>query len=129
MQGLQGGTGGQESLAELGLVPQSLLMIKWDEEEMNCKGPSFAWIEPWLILILSASSFSAPLKDELRKKSEQLPPPAVKETSESGMPVTTAAPDEAREKKIPKYVYLISLWYFANYWFCRWLQKGLLKKK
>ncbi|WVQ89733.1 hypothetical protein IAS59_003496 [Cryptococcus gattii] len=94
VQGLQGGTGGQESLAELGLVPQSLLMIKWDEEEMN------------------SSSFSAPLKDELRKKSEQLPPPAVKETSESGMPVTTAAPDEAREKKIPK-----------------WLQKGLLKKK
>lgn len=46
MQGLQGGTGGQESLAELGLVPQSLLMIKWDEEEMNCKGPPFAWIEP-----------------------------------------------------------------------------------
>lgn len=39
VQGLQGGTGGQESLAELGLVPQSLLMVKWDEEEMNCKAP------------------------------------------------------------------------------------------
>ncbi|OWZ66025.1 hypothetical protein AYX15_02566 [Cryptococcus neoformans] len=94
VQGLQGGTGGQESLAELGLVPQSLLMVKWDEEEMN------------------SSSFSAPLKDELRKKSEPLPPPAVKETSESGAPVTAAAPDQPKEKKIPK-----------------WLQKGLLKKK
>ncbi|KIR28978.1 hypothetical protein I307_02379 [Cryptococcus deuterogattii 99/473] len=94
VQGLQGGTGGQESLAELGLVPQSLLMIKWDEEEMN------------------SSSFSAPLKDELRKKSEPLPLPAVKETSEIGTPVTATAPDEARKKKIPK-----------------WLQEGLLKKK
>lgn len=82
-----------------------------------------------MILILSASSFSAPLKDELRKKSEPLPLPAVKETSEIGTPVTATAPDEARKKKIPKYVYLISLWYFANYRFCRWLQEGLLKKK
>lgn len=64
-------------------------------------------------LILSASSFSAPLKDELRKKSEPLPPPTVKETSESVTPVTAAAPDQPKEKKIPKYVYLISLWHLC----------------
>lgn len=33
--GLQGGTGGKETLSDLGLVPQSVLMIKFGEEEMN----------------------------------------------------------------------------------------------
>jgi tether containing UBX domain for GLUT4 len=30
-----GGTGGTESLNELGLVPQSVLMVKWEDEGMN----------------------------------------------------------------------------------------------
>lgn len=34
-QGLMGGTGGKETLNELGLVPQSVLLVKWEEEEMN----------------------------------------------------------------------------------------------
>lgn len=33
--GLQGGTGGKESLSELGLVPQSVLHVKWDDAAMN----------------------------------------------------------------------------------------------
>ena len=33
--GLQGGTGGKETLSELGLVPQSVLLIKWEDETMN----------------------------------------------------------------------------------------------
>jgi tether containing UBX domain for GLUT4 len=30
-----GGTGGKESLNDLGLVPQSVLMVKWEDEAMN----------------------------------------------------------------------------------------------
>jgi len=30
-----GGTGGNESLAQLGLVPQSMLLIKWDDPALN----------------------------------------------------------------------------------------------
>ena len=30
-----GGTGGSESLNDLGLVPQSVLMVKWEDETMN----------------------------------------------------------------------------------------------
>ena len=30
-----GGTGGKESLNDLGLVPQSVLMVKWEDESMN----------------------------------------------------------------------------------------------
>lgn len=37
MAGLQGGTGGKETLAELGLVPQSVLMIRWNDDDMNGK--------------------------------------------------------------------------------------------
>jgi tether containing UBX domain for GLUT4 len=33
--GLMGGTGGKESLNDLGLVPQSVLMVKWEDESMN----------------------------------------------------------------------------------------------
>lgn len=35
VKGLQGGTGGKESLNELGLVPQSVLLVRWEDEEMN----------------------------------------------------------------------------------------------
>lgn len=35
MPGLISGTGGKETLGELGLVPQSVVMIKWEEEGMN----------------------------------------------------------------------------------------------
>lgn len=31
----QGGTGGNESLSQLGLVPQSVLLVKWDDVDMN----------------------------------------------------------------------------------------------
>jgi hypothetical protein len=30
-----GGTGGKETLNELGLVPQSVLLVRWEEDEMN----------------------------------------------------------------------------------------------
>ena len=33
--GLMGGTGGRETLGDLGLVPQSVLMVKWQDEDMN----------------------------------------------------------------------------------------------
>ncbi|WWD18975.1 hypothetical protein CI109_103432 [Kwoniella shandongensis] len=98
VQGLQGGMGGDETLYELGLVPQSVLMIKWDEEELN------------------ASGYPAPIRDELKQKSEPLPPTVPKEresassTSAGGPPATGGT--KPGEKKIPK-----------------WLQKGLMKKK
>lgn len=34
-QGLMGGTGGRETLNELGLVPQSVLLVRWEEDAMN----------------------------------------------------------------------------------------------
>lgn len=34
-----GGTGGKESLNDLGLVPQSVLMVKWEDESMNGEYP------------------------------------------------------------------------------------------
>ena len=37
--GLMGGKGGKESLNDLGLVPQSVLMVKWDDESMNGASP------------------------------------------------------------------------------------------
>ena len=41
--GLQNGTGGTESLNQLGLVPQSVLLVKWEDESMN--GNSFHLFE------------------------------------------------------------------------------------
>jgi tether containing UBX domain for GLUT4 len=35
-----GGTGGKESLNDLGLVPQSVLMVKWEDEAMNGESSS-----------------------------------------------------------------------------------------
>jgi tether containing UBX domain for GLUT4 len=34
-----GGSGGKESLNDLGLVPQSVLMVKWEDESMNGECP------------------------------------------------------------------------------------------
>lgn len=34
-QGLMGGTGGRETLNQLGLVPQSVLLVRWEDEAMN----------------------------------------------------------------------------------------------
>ncbi|KAL7423439.1 hypothetical protein Q5752_001019 [Cryptotrichosporon argae] len=92
-RGLQGGTGGAESLHELGLVPQSVLLVRWDDGGMN------------------ASTYPAPLKDDLKAKSVPLPPARLSEASipassgeSKGMGTGTA------EKKMPK-----------------WLAKGLMK--
>ncbi|GFZ49410.1 hypothetical protein JCM24511_07530 [Saitozyma sp. JCM 24511] len=98
-QGLMGGTGGKETLNELGLVPQSVLLVKWEEEEMNATG------------------YPAPLLPELIQRSEPLPAPAPKAEQQSASGSTpsgsgAATPAAAGEKKIPK-----------------WLQKGLMKKK
>ncbi|WVN90188.1 uncharacterized protein L203_105424 [Cryptococcus depauperatus CBS 7841] len=100
VQGLQGGTGGQETLGDLGLVPQSVLLVKWDDVEMN------------------SSSYAAPLKFELKQKSEPLPPSTIKDSSSPNSGSANTVSDAIGtgqvpgEKKIPK-----------------WLQKGLLKKK
>jgi tether containing UBX domain for GLUT4 len=32
---MSGGTGGKETLSELGLVPQSVLLVRWEDEAMN----------------------------------------------------------------------------------------------
>ncbi|RSH88618.1 hypothetical protein EHS25_002845 [Saitozyma podzolica] len=98
-QGLMGGTGGKETLNELGLVPQSVLLVKWEEEEMNATG------------------YPAPLLPELIQRSEPLPAPAPKTEQKSASGSTpsgsgAATPAAGGEKKIPK-----------------WLQKGLMKKK
>jgi tether containing UBX domain for GLUT4 len=39
-----GGTGGKESLNDLGLVPQSVLMVKWEDEAMNGESSSFSLV-------------------------------------------------------------------------------------
>ncbi|OCF37845.1 hypothetical protein I316_00069 [Kwoniella heveanensis BCC8398] len=99
VQGLQGGTGGKESLFDLGLVPQSVLMVKFDEDDMN------------------ASAYPAPIRDDLKAHSEPLPAIVPREAPKSQPSSTAGAGGQtsgagAGEKKIPK-----------------WLQKGLLKKK
>lgn len=53
VQGLQGGTGGNETLNELGLVPQSVLLVKWDEEDMNGRSPLWEMQEGALVTIYS----------------------------------------------------------------------------
>ncbi|GMK59157.1 hypothetical protein CspeluHIS016_0701720 [Cutaneotrichosporon spelunceum] len=117
--GIQGGSGGKESLSELGLVPQSVLLVRWEDAAMNCEcahassassattsTSSTSQLES-LAKLTSASEYPAPLKDELRAKAAPLPPPAVKEAPEPSKRLT----GKAGEVKMPK-----------------WLQKGLLKK-
>ncbi|WWC90819.1 uncharacterized protein L201_005756 [Kwoniella dendrophila CBS 6074] len=101
IRGLQGGTGSKtETLYELGLVPQSVLLIRWeDDDELN------------------ASSYPAPIKDHLKAHSQPLPPSVPRESSSSASgttqsPIGSGTGTKPGEKKIPK-----------------WLQKGLLKKK
>ncbi|WVR07427.1 hypothetical protein IAU60_004468 [Kwoniella sp. DSM 27419] len=89
LQGLQGGTGGNESLYELGLVPQSVLVVKWDEEALNATG------------------YPAPIREELKAHAEPLPAsvprdPAVIGTATSG--ATANAAGAPAEKKIPKWL-------------------------
>ncbi|KAI9637313.1 uncharacterized protein MKK02DRAFT_43236 [Dioszegia hungarica] len=99
MPGLMGGTGGKETLGELGLVPQSVVMIRWADDDMNVTG------------------YPAPLLPELRQKAEPLPTPGA-HLAEQKKPEAAAGTkpgekgDQPKEKKIPK-----------------WLQNGLLKKK
>lgn len=88
-QGLQSGTGGNETLGESGLVPQSVLMLRWEgEEEMN------------------GSEYPAPLKEELKEKKVPLPPPvphaAIGSGSGSGSGSGGGVPGQKQEKKIPK---------------------------
>ncbi|WRT68296.1 uncharacterized protein IL334_005272 [Kwoniella shivajii] len=90
LQGLQGGTGNKETLNELGLVPQSVLLIKWDDEDMN------------------ASTHSAPIKDHLKAQSQPLPPSMPKESQASTPQASESKPGSAPistgEKKIPKWL-------------------------
>ncbi|KAK6910631.1 hypothetical protein I203_104663 [Kwoniella mangroviensis CBS 8507] len=101
LQGLQGGTGGKETLYELGLVPQSVLLVRWEDDEA-----------------MNASSYPAPIQGHLKAKSQPLPPsvPRSDSNSTNQQKGTIPGPGQASagpgEKKIPK-----------------WLQKGLLKKK
>ncbi|ORX38616.1 hypothetical protein BD324DRAFT_369724 [Kockovaella imperatae] len=89
-QGLQGGTGGKESLSHLGLVPQSVLLIKWTEDKMN------------------ASGYKAPLRSDLLEKIVPLPPAQPKEEmSTKPSPASasaTGAGNSTGEKKIPKWL-------------------------
>nr|XP_019011374.1 uncharacterized protein I206_03474 [Kwoniella pini CBS 10737]OCF50155.1 hypothetical protein I206_03474 [Kwoniella pini CBS 10737] len=90
VQGLQGGTGGSETLYELGLVPQSVLLVRWeDDDEMN------------------ASTYPAPIQDQLKAQSQPLPPsipkqnPSPTNTSTGQVKSGTGLPATG-EKKIPK---------------------------
>ncbi|KLT38604.1 hypothetical protein CC85DRAFT_289353 [Cutaneotrichosporon oleaginosum] len=80
--GIRGGSGGKESLSELGLVPQSVLLVRWEDAMMN------------------SSDYPAPLKDELRAQAAPLPPPAVKEPPEQPKKLT----GKAGEVKMPKWL-------------------------
>nr|XP_019044572.1 hypothetical protein I302_06485 [Kwoniella bestiolae CBS 10118]OCF23502.1 hypothetical protein I302_06485 [Kwoniella bestiolae CBS 10118] len=92
-QGLQGGTGGKETLYELGLVPQSVLLIRWEaDEEMN------------------ASTYPAPIQEHLKAQSQPLPPSVPKAEEPTGKQKGNAIPGPGQagagagtgEKKIPK---------------------------
>lgn len=83
--GLQGGQGGSESLNELGLVPQSVLLVRWEDEAMNASGQQ------------------APLLPHLLDKIVPLPIPGPKEATKSPDVKTEAAKPSA-EKKIPKWL-------------------------
>ncbi|EIW67371.1 hypothetical protein TREMEDRAFT_33971, partial [Tremella mesenterica DSM 1558] len=82
--GLQAGTGGKESLNELGLVPQSVLYVKWEDESMN------------------ASGYKAPLLSTLLEKMVPLPSAAPKE--QSAPKSNTSGSGSGEGKKIPKWL-------------------------
>lgn len=98
--GLQGGQGGSESLNELGLVPQSVLLVRWEDEAMNGelqrRGKGLADR-----IRLVASGQQAPLLSHLLDKIVPLPIPGPKEATKSP-DVKTEAPKPSAEKKIPK---------------------------
>jgi len=49
--GLQNGTGGKESLNELGLVPQSVLLVKWEDEAMNGALEHFCMVRHAVLMV------------------------------------------------------------------------------
>ncbi|KAK4683788.1 hypothetical protein P7C73_g6440, partial [Tremellales sp. Uapishka_1] len=81
---LQGGKGGKESLNELGLVPQSILLVRWEDDEMN------------------ASGYPAPLLPELMATIVPLPSAVVKPPIPQGKAAGKKPADG--EKKIPKWL-------------------------
>jgi tether containing UBX domain for GLUT4 len=125
MAGLQGGKGGAESLGELGLVPQSVLMIRWDNDDMNGEStPISVWkwgaglemseagrrscyrISDRLHANIIATGYPAPLLTELRQKAEPLPSASSHRAEQKQAETVTSASGsgdgEVKERKIPK---------------------------
>ena len=107
--GLQGGTGGVETLNDLGLVPQSVLLVRWEDEAMNGKYSAFlvgvGKVVEKLIggMDIIASSYPAPLLPELMERSVPLPAAVPKEEREKEKEKAEGKkPGTGGEKKIPK---------------------------
>lgn len=104
----RGGTGGKESLSDLGLVPQSVLLVKWEDVAWNCESSHRGWL-------IVASGIAAPIRDELRAQAAPLPPSLPKEGGDApgqGQAARKKLTGSAGDVKMPK-----------------WLAKGLMKKK
>jgi tether containing UBX domain for GLUT4 len=101
--GLMGGTGGKESLNDLGLVPQSVLMVKWEDEAMD--GGSLAHRNDNGLVGLTSvvTGYPAPLLSELMEKVVPLPPAAPKDVEETKkVPASSSSGTGTGENKIPK---------------------------
>jgi tether containing UBX domain for GLUT4 len=95
-----GGKGGKESLNDLGLVPQSVLMVKWDDESMN----GMSTQNRYRMELMVVTGYPAPLLDELMEKVVPLPAPEVKEGEVAKQPAAggSGSGGSTGEKKIPK---------------------------
>ena len=109
------------SLMELQLVPQSVLLVRFEEDELNrmsivdrrstggCFDSGFADVDVPLHLSLSGSDAKAPLLPELLQQAAPLPPPPDfnRAASASSAPQvgTDGKPKVEGERKVPKSVF------------------------
>ena len=109
------------SLMELQLVPQSVLLVRFEEDELNrmsivdrrstggCFDSGFADVDVPLHLSLSGSDAKAPLLPELLQQAAPLPPPPDfnRAASASSAPQvgTDGKPKAEGERKVPKSVF------------------------
>lgn len=98
---MQGGTGGNESLSQLGLVPQSVLLLKWEDASLN--GTSARWTlrKP---ANRAVSDAPAPLTDELRAKAAPLPAAAPKQETTTDSSKLKKLTGGTGDVKMPKWV-------------------------
>jgi tether containing UBX domain for GLUT4 len=98
--GLQGGTGGAETLTQLGLVPQSMLLIRWEDAAMNGENNKSSEDRA----DMTASAAVAPITPELAATVALLPTPQVKDSAEDKKSIAKKLTGGAGDVKMPKWV-------------------------